>query len=99
MSDELLLGQLVYSKAGRDKGKAFLVTSIADDSFVYLVDGEMRRLEKPKRKNVKHLHNTGIIAESIAHKLAKGETISNSEIKLTIALLIGEKADSVMQGG
>ena len=50
MGDELRLGQLVYSKAGRDKGKVFLVISIASSSLVYVADGEMRKLEKPKRK-------------------------------------------------
>lgn len=93
MSDEFQLGQLVYSKAGRDKGKAFLVIALRGDSFVYLADGEMRKIEKPKKKNVKHLHNTGIIAEPIACKLAKGETLSNTEIKLAIALI------SSKQGG
>lgn len=93
MSSELRLGQLVYSKAGRDKGKVFLVVSIVGDSFVYLADGEMRRLEKPKKKNIKHLHNTGIIAEPIARKLAKGGSVSNSEIKLAIALQTGDEAN------
>ncbi|HHU33433.1 MAG: RNA-binding protein [Zhaonellaceae bacterium] len=99
MGDELRLGQLVYSKAGRDKGKVFLVISIASSSLVYVADGEMRKLEKPKKKNVRHLHNTGIIAEPIAHKLKRGEPFTNQEIRLAIARLVSEEVDTARQGG
>lgn len=93
------VGQLVYSKAGRDKGKAFLVVSLVGNSFAYLVDGEMRKVERPKKKNLKHLDNTGIIAEPIARKLEKGESLTNEEVKLAIALLVGQDADTASQGG
>ena len=52
------IGQIVYSKAGRDKGKALSVIS-DNDSKVFVVDGKERPLERPKLKNPKHLELTG----------------------------------------
>jgi len=99
LEEELRLGQLVFSKAGRDKGKVFLVVSIASSPFVYVADGEMRRIEKPKKKNVRHLHNTGIVSEPIAYKLKQGESLTNQEIRLAIIGLVGEEVETAKQGG
>lgn len=99
MEETFGLGQLVYSKAGRDKGRAFLVVSLVGNSFAYLVDGEMRKVEKPKKKNLKHLDSTGIIAYPIARKLERGESLTNEEVRLAIASLVGKDADTARQGG
>ena len=48
-------GSLVYSLAGRDKGKLFLVLALEND-FVYLADGDTRRVENPKKKKIKHVN-------------------------------------------
>lgn len=46
--------QVVCSKAGKDKG-SFSVVLSEDDNFVYIADGKLRKVVKPKRKNPKHL--------------------------------------------
>ena len=51
-----MVGQIVCSKAGRDKGY-FMVVVEEGDGFVFVCDGKERPLERPKRKNIKHLHN------------------------------------------
>ena len=77
----LALGQLVISKAGRDKGRNFLVIGSVGDLYVLLADGDLRRVEKPKKKKIKHLIPTDYVASEIQEKLVKGVKISNSEIK------------------
>lgn len=47
-------GRIVCSKAGRDKGK-FMAVLETDGSFVYVCDGKERPIERPKRKNIKHI--------------------------------------------
>ena len=56
---EIELGMIVYSKSGRDKGRPFVVTGIEGD-YVYLVDGDMRKLAKPKRKKKIHLQKRAV---------------------------------------
>ena len=48
-------GEIVLSKAGRDRGRAFVVTEILDGDYVLLADGKLRTLERPKKKKRKHL--------------------------------------------
>lgn len=47
-------GQIVISTAGRDKGTAMVVTAITEQG-VLVCDGKERPLERPKRKNPRHL--------------------------------------------
>ena len=48
-------GIVAISKKGRDKGRAFMVLCEVDADFVLVADGDLRKLEKPKRKRRKHL--------------------------------------------
>ena len=50
-----IIGSIVTSKAGRDKGRTFVVTATEGEEFVMLADGETRRVSRPKKKKLKHL--------------------------------------------
>lgn len=52
---DVKIGQVVKSKAGRDKDKLYLILSIVDKNYVTVVDGKLRKLENPKKKKIKHL--------------------------------------------
>lgn len=55
----MLLGSVVLSLCGRDKGRMLVVVGIIDDSYVYVADGRLRRVESPKRKKIKHIKPVG----------------------------------------
>ncbi|MDO5715215.1 MAG: KOW domain-containing RNA-binding protein [Tissierellia bacterium] len=57
-TNALTKGQVVRSIAGRDAGKVFVILEIIDDQYLYLADGKLRKLERPKKKKVKHLQIT-----------------------------------------
>ena len=78
---ELNAGEIVCSKAGRDKGKYFVVMETEYDNYAMICDGKLRKVDKPKRKKIKHLAKTGEIAVAIADKLAVGERITNPDLR------------------
>lgn len=84
MDKPIQIGSIVFSKAGRDAGKFFLVSEIVDDNYVRLVDGKLRRLEKPKIKKIKHLKATGDVNEKIREKILNGSVIYDAEINSII---------------
>jgi ribosomal protein L14E/L6E/L27E len=47
-------GMLAKSKAGHDKGHLYVIYDV-DETYVYLVDGEIRTIDKPKKKKRKHV--------------------------------------------
>ena len=47
-------GMLAKSKAGHDKGHLYVITDV-DETYVYLVDGKTKSIQKPKKKKLKHI--------------------------------------------
>ena len=75
------VGRVVKSLAGRDKGRAFLVRGAAEEpGYVLVVDGVVRRMERPKRKKVKHLEAKPYVVEGIAAKWQAGAKVFDAEI-------------------
>jgi ribosomal protein L14E/L6E/L27E len=77
-----LLGKVVNSKAGRDMHRNFIVVGIINDEYVYISDGELRKMEKPKKKKVKHLNFKGTVAEEIRDIILSEKQVTNSKIKI-----------------
>ena len=49
------IGDVVVSRAGRDQGKYYAVIARESEDFVLLADGDLRKLDRLKRKRVKHV--------------------------------------------
>ncbi len=88
MPQDNWVGRLVYSKAGRDKGRPLIVVRVIDDRLVMVVDGDLRTVAKPKVKNVRHLQATNRFAPAIAEKMARGDPLSDLEVKRAIEELL-----------
>ena len=90
MDMDIAASDIVKSIAGRDKGKLFFVLQDAGDGFLLLADGRERRVERPKRKKRKHVQAAvAVPAARVAEKIRRGETVSNRELRETLAQLRG----------
>ncbi len=81
---EIVEGSIVRSIAGRDKGDLFIVMSREGD-YAYLVNGELRKADHPKKKKLKHLQGTNSVSEFIRNKLESTGKITNSEVRKALA--------------
>lgn len=81
MNKAIEIGTVVYSIAGRDSGRFYVVTEIVDDTFVKIADGDLRRIDKPKVKRIKHLRPQEESLPKIAEKLREGKKIFDAELK------------------
>jgi large subunit ribosomal protein L14e len=77
---EIRIGQVVRSKCGRDAGKFFVIVGREKD-FVFLADGDTRRVEAPKKKNIKHVQVTGFNLSTTTFAETVKESLSNREIR------------------
>ncbi len=76
--ERLEVGMFATSKAGHDKGSLYLVMKV-EGEYVYLADGRIRPLEKPKKKKCRHIQ--------IIHRKPENwnpEEISDDDIKRAI---------------
>ena len=83
----ITLGQVVYSKVGRDTGRKFIIFGIIDESYVLIADGDLRRIDKPKKKKLKHLEITSNVIVALSEKLEKKLKVTNSEIRKALAVM------------
>ena len=85
MSVEVNVGDLVVSRAGRDKGRPFVVLR-AEEGFVYLVDGDLRKLDRPKKK--KRMHVKPYPKKGLCRMdLAEGRQLCDADVRKHIAAL------------
>ena len=79
-----MIGKFAKSKAGHDKSQIYVVISTEGD-FVYLCDGHLKPVAKPKKKRKKHIQiiNT-CVPEPLYSNLLKGEAVKNEEVKYAI---------------
>ncbi len=84
MEDKLKLGQIVVAKAGREKGKAFLVIGRLDHEYVLIANGVNRTIDKPKKKKIKHLEKRPEIARELGQKFKNGDKVFDAELRKSL---------------
>ena len=88
---DLTIADVVLSTAGHDAGKLFYVLE-ADDTWLTLVNGKDRTIEKPKRKKRKHTKKVLRSETRVAAKLRSGDKVLNGELRRDLAFLAREFA-------
>lgn len=75
----LVRGDVVLSLSGRDKGRTLAVVEVVDEDYVLVADGDLRKIEKPKKKKVRHIkkikHRVEIVSNSQLANVLGGEVI------------------------
>ena len=91
------ISDVVVSTAGRDQGKLYYVLSF-DETYLQLVNGKDKTIEKPKQKKRKHAKKVLRSETRVAQKLRVGDKVLNSELRRDLAYL-GREMQSNALGG
>lgn len=81
--EQFEVGMLAKSLAGHDFGTLYVIIGV-EEEYVYLVDGRIRTMDKPKKKKKKHVQLIKEIQQTVVEKLQAHDTIHNEEIKRII---------------
>lgn len=88
------IGDIVVSICGHDMGEWYVVEQVLG-KYVYLIDGKNKPLDKPKKKQVKHILATKYYAQELAEKLNLRQNIQNAEIRKTIKFFKEQKIEEM----
>ncbi len=81
-----MIGNIAVSMAGHDKGSVYVIVK-EDAEYVYLCDGSLKLLGRPKKKSRKHVAvNKAFDTMEAGRKLQNGERVYDHEIKRIIKL-------------
>jgi len=79
-----MVGMMAASKSGHDKNQIYVIIG-EDEKYVYLSDGNLKKLDAPKKKSKKHIQPiVKNIDAALADKLIRNEKVINEEIKKAI---------------
>lgn len=92
------LGQLVQVTQGREQGKLAIIIKIIDNRFVLLADGDKRKYDRPKKKNVHHISLTSIISEEVRKSLLETDRVSNGKLRFAISKYENEVVTELGKG-
>lgn len=80
-----VVGQLVKVKRGRDSGKLAVIIAIIDHKFALLADGDKRKFDKPKKKNIQHIDPVDYISEEVVASLQESGRVTNAKLRFAIS--------------
>jgi large subunit ribosomal protein L14e len=78
------LGAVVKSLRGRDAGRYAVIVGIEDERFVYVADGDKRKFDQPKKKNVLHLEITDFVSSEVAASLETTGKVTNGKLRFAL---------------
>lgn len=88
------IGQIVRVVQGREVDQFAVIINIINDRFVLLADGEKRKYDKPKRKNLQHIELTDYISREVENSLLETGRVTNGKLRFAISKFV-EKYVSV----
>lgn len=74
-------GQVVRVLRGRDRGKYAIVVKVLDSRYVLIADGDKRKFDRPKKKNLLHLQILNDIRPEVAASLRETGKVTNAKLR------------------
>lgn len=80
-----VVGQLIQVKRGKEAGNYAMVIALVDEKFVLLADGDKRKFDKPKKKNVQHITPVAYISTEVVESLQVSGRVTNAKLRFAIS--------------
>ncbi|WP_112179318.1 MULTISPECIES: KOW domain-containing RNA-binding protein [Paraliobacillus] len=92
------IGQVVQIMQGREAGQYAIVINIVDDRFVLLADGEKRKFDSPKKKNLNHVIPMSFISPEVQNSLLETGRVTNGKLRFAISKFVNEVVTDLKKG-
>ncbi len=78
------IGQIVKVLRGKEEESYAIIIGIIDEKFVWIADGDKRRFDSPKKKNVLHLELQSAISQEVTNSLQETSRVTNAKLRYVI---------------
>ncbi|GGJ92982.1 hypothetical protein GCM10007063_14460 [Lentibacillus kapialis] len=92
------IGQVVQILQGREAGQYAVVLKLIDDRYVLLADGEKRKYDRPKKKNLHHIEVMDYISPEVQNSLLETGRVTNGKLRFAITKFINEVVTDLKKG-
>ncbi|PWW19316.1 ribosomal protein L14E/L6E/L27E [Cytobacillus oceanisediminis] len=91
-------GQIVLIKRGRDAGQYAIIIRLMDERFVFLADGDKKKFDRPKKKNIQHLQLLNYISPEVQSSLKETGRVTNGKLRFALAKYVNEFVYDMKKG-
>ncbi len=82
-------GKLAISRSGHDKDSVYVIVK-EEEIWCYVADGRLKPVERPKKKNKKHIQIIKRLPKEITEMLPQDREFRNEEVKRAVKLYLRE---------
>ena len=93
-----LIGQIVRILQGREAEQYAVVIEVIDDRYVLLADGEKRKYDRPKKKNLHHIELMDYISPEVQNSLLETGRVTNGKLRFALAKFLNEVVTDLKKG-
>ncbi|MGO4890140.1 KOW motif-containing protein [Anaerobacillus sp. MEB173] len=84
------VGQFVRVLRGRDAGELSVIVRIEDSRFVYIADGDKRKVDRAKKKNLLHLELIDYISPEVQSSIQETGRVTNARLRYVVSAYLTE---------
>lgn len=84
------VGRMVRVLKGRDTGGIACIIEIDNERFVYIADGNKRKVDRSKKKNVNHLELFDFVSPEVKNSIEQTGRVTNAKLRFAISNFIIE---------
>lgn len=92
------VGQLVHILRGRDAGQINVIVGIVDEKFVLIADGDKRKYDRAKKKNINHLELFQYISPEVKRSIDETGRVTNGKLRFAVSKFLNDQAHLLEKG-
>jgi large subunit ribosomal protein L14e len=93
------IGQIVKILRGRDLNKYAVIIRIIDDKYVMIADGDKRKFDQPKKKNMMHLQFHNRISPEVVESIRESGRVTNGKLRFALNHYLENQTDEAHEKG
>ena len=87
-------GQFVKILRGRDQGKYAIIVGVLDSRYVLIADGDKKKFDRPKKKNLIHLQLLDAYSGEVADSLRESGRVTNGKLRFALDKFLKAQAQA-----
>ncbi|MWC28263.1 KOW domain-containing RNA-binding protein [Paenibacillus sp. MMS18-CY102] len=93
VDDAPQIGQIAFVLRGKDEGGYAVIIGIVDNRFVLIADGDKKRFDRPKKKNIAHLVLQPVVSTEVADSMSETGRVTNAKLRYAIQKFVQAKGE------
>lgn len=92
------IGQIVRVLRGREADSYCVVIEQLNDRYVRIADGEKRKYDRAKKKNVNHLELVDYVSPEVRESIQETGRVTNGKLRFALSKFLNDQVFDLKKG-